>query len=284
MFAHPGGARELYLGYVLFLPTPNVVQYTAKGSCLIEYNRISNGFRLIDDFGTGWLGPASGVRLGPSAASLANSQCSIDVSKAIASVSDEMMVVTLPVTFRSGSSPVMATFLQCVDVKDNWTGMTQFGNWLVPGSSPSRPGPSIISVSATATAGSAATYTISVGHTGGAPLDAVHLRASSTIADSPACHVIYFPFLDSINLVNASGDALIAKAHIKVGTHGTLENGLCSVSTDAARSSKNAERLTIHVPITYTPAFKGNKYIFANGFDTAGRLTHWVMGAIMLVR
>ena len=41
-----GGATQHYLGYMLFLPTPNVVNFTATGSCLVEYNRISNGMRL----------------------------------------------------------------------------------------------------------------------------------------------------------------------------------------------------------------------------------------------
>ena len=60
-FRHPGGVSKHYLGYILFLPTPNVVSFRAQGSCLIEYNRISNGMRLIDNAGTGWLGPIEGV-------------------------------------------------------------------------------------------------------------------------------------------------------------------------------------------------------------------------------
>jgi hypothetical protein len=34
-------------------------------SRLTEYNRISHGVRLINDTGTGWLGPASGVPIKP---------------------------------------------------------------------------------------------------------------------------------------------------------------------------------------------------------------------------
>jgi hypothetical protein len=36
-----------YLGYLLILPTPNVVNYTATGSCLIEYNKYSNGVHAV---------------------------------------------------------------------------------------------------------------------------------------------------------------------------------------------------------------------------------------------
>src|SRR5215204_5388808 len=62
--AYTGGATQHYLGYILFLPTPNVVNYRATGSCLVEYNRISHGMRLIDNAGTGWLGGISGITLG----------------------------------------------------------------------------------------------------------------------------------------------------------------------------------------------------------------------------
>ena len=41
VYRHAGGVNQSYLGYLLILPTPNIVQYTATGSCLIEYNRIS---------------------------------------------------------------------------------------------------------------------------------------------------------------------------------------------------------------------------------------------------
>jgi hypothetical protein len=60
-FRHTGGASKHYLGYTLFLPTPNVVSFDAQGTCLIEYNRISNGMRLINDAGNGWTEPAHGV-------------------------------------------------------------------------------------------------------------------------------------------------------------------------------------------------------------------------------
>ena len=60
-YSHSAGVDSLYLMYMLFLPTPNVVNFVAQGSCLVEYNRISNGMRLIDDAGTGWLGGISGI-------------------------------------------------------------------------------------------------------------------------------------------------------------------------------------------------------------------------------
>ena len=127
-FSHGGGANQLYLGYILFLPTPNVVNYVATGSCLVEYNRISHGMRLIDDPGTGWLGPISGVVISPTAGTLTNNQCTVNIAGSSASISGNTMTMTVPVTFKGAVTPIMGTFLQALDVKGDWTGMTQFGN------------------------------------------------------------------------------------------------------------------------------------------------------------
>src|SRR5262249_23768717 len=86
VFTHTGGATQHYLGYMLFLPTPNVVNYTATGTCLVEYNRISNGMRLIDNAGTGWIGPITGIPLGTAGAFLTSSYCSVNVQTATAIV------------------------------------------------------------------------------------------------------------------------------------------------------------------------------------------------------
>ena len=95
-----------YLGYMLFLPTPNIVWYTATGSCLIEYNKYSNGVRLINNAGTGWLGGQSGIPIGPGAGVLTNNQCSVNVANVVANVSGNSMTVTAPVTFFGALGPV----------------------------------------------------------------------------------------------------------------------------------------------------------------------------------
>ena len=102
------------------------------------------------------------------------------------------MTVTVPVTFKNALSPVMGTFLQAADVKDNWTGMTQFGNWTLS-SGTARTGPSITHYSS-ATTGSSAVYTIGAGHTSGVPaLSMIHLLVSDRILGGVPCQAIYFP-------------------------------------------------------------------------------------------
>ena len=166
VFTHTGGATQHYLGYMLFLPTPNIVNFTATGSCLVEYNRISNGMRLIDNAGTGWIGGIEGIRLGTPGAVLDNNYCTVNVQSATAIVAGTQMTVNVPIVFKPALGPVLGTFLQAEDVNGLWTGMTQFGNWVLPGAPLVRTGPAIASILPTTATGSAANYTITATHPG----------------------------------------------------------------------------------------------------------------------
>ena len=101
-----GQPHAIAAGPPLFQPTPNVVNYVPTGSCLVEYNRISNGMRLIDDPGTGWLGPLIGVPAGPGGGILSNSYCTLDTTQSGARFSGATMYVDAKVTFKSSLSRV----------------------------------------------------------------------------------------------------------------------------------------------------------------------------------
>ena len=115
-------SNEHYLGYMLFLPLPNVVSFNAQGTCLIEYNRISNGMRLIDNAGTGWLGPLEGVPVTPAASPLSNNACTVNIAGVVPTLSGTDMIISVPVTFNAGGvTAVMGTFIQEQDVNGKWT-------------------------------------------------------------------------------------------------------------------------------------------------------------------
>jgi hypothetical protein len=275
-----------YLGYLLILPTPNIVNYTATGSCLIEYNKYSNGVRLIDNAGTGWFGPPSGEVIKPGAATLTNNQCSVNVANVIANVSGSTMSVTVPVTFFQSLGPVLGTFLQAQDDKAVWTGMTQFGNWVLPSVSQNRLGPAIVGVNASGTTGKQATYSVTASHTSGASaLGMVHLLVSASIVGSPACQVVYFPASDTLNIINAEGTALMLPPNVKPGfAGGVFSNGRCAINLTGSSSSRTTNTVTITLAMSFSDNFLGQKNVYVNAFDEAGFLTHWVIGSTMLVQ
>ena len=271
-FRHPGGVFKHYLGYILFLPTPNVVSFRAQGSCLIEYNRISNGMRLIDNAGTGWLGPIEGVPVAPTTPPLSNNACTVNVAGVSVALSGTDMVINVPVTFNTAAvTQVVGTFIQEDDVNGNWTDFRQFGNWIVPGA-PTKPGPYVSGATPTTGAGSSATFSITVGHTSGTTaLSDIHIRFNTAIVGGSPCHAVYFAN-NTIALINDAGTALVGP----VSLGAPLTTGRCSIGAGASRSL-SGNNLTLNLPMTFSAAnFGGSKNVYVDVFDIHGAVTHWV--------
>jgi len=284
VFTHSGGATQHYLGYILFLPTPNIVQYTATGSCLVEYNRISNAMRLINDAGTNWLPGIIGLPIGK-VGSLTNSHCTLNVGQSSAVINGTIMTVTAAMMFNPGFGGELATFMQAFDVTGAYTGMTQFGNWVATASF-QKPGPYIVDMTPTSGTGSSATLTFTAGHTSGvSSLSFVTMLVSPVIVGAPACQAFYFPASNTLNLVNDSGSAMVSANGIVPGTAGTLSNSRCSINTGSASSSPAGNNVTVALPMTFNPStFGGAKNIYLNAFDDFGKLSHWVTSATWTVQ
>jgi len=284
VFTHSGGATQHYLGYILFLPTPNIVWYTATGSCLVEYNRISNAMRLINDAGTNWLPGIIGLPIGR-VGSLTNSHCTLNVGESSATINGTTMTVNAAVTFNPSFTGHLATFMQGFDVTGAYTGMTQFGNWEVS-AGVQKPGPYVVDVSPTSGAGSSSTFTFTAGHTSGvSSLSFVTMLVSSVIVGAPACQAFYFPASNTLNLVNDSGSAMVSTNGIAPGTAGTLANSRCSIDTGSASASVSGDNVTVTLPMTFDPGtFGGAKNIYLNAFDDFGNLSHWVNSATWTVQ
>jgi hypothetical protein len=283
IFKHTGGVGQLYLGYMLFLRTPNIVSYTAKSSCLVEYNRISNGMRLINDAGDDWLGPLIGIPVGTPGARLTNAQCSLDIGAAKATARQDTMVVEAPVTFHS-ASPVTMTFLQAFDVIGRYTGMTQMGTWITGLPATPAPGPAIASVTRTSS-GNSHTFSINASHTGGASkLASLHLRFGATIVAPEFCHVYYLPAENAINLVGDAGTP--AGANLPLGGAGTLSNSRCTVTAAGATRVVSGDALAVTLPVLFhnVAAFEGDRNVYVNAFDVFGNLTHWVSAGSVRVQ
>lgn len=283
-FTDAQGGSQLYLGYILFLPTPNVVQYTATGSCLIEYNRISNAMRLINDAGTGWLPGVLGLPVG-NPGSLGNSYCTVNVGQSSAQISGKTMTVTPAVTFNRAFTGELATFLQGFDVTGAYTGMTQFGNWVaVKGKQAA--GPYIVSASPASGAGSSATVSFTAGDTHGvSSLSFVTALISAVIVGATPCQAFYFPTTNTLNLVNDAGTAMVSANGIVPGTAGSLANSRCTINTGAASATISGNNVTVSMAMTFnTSTFAGQQNIYVNAFDNAGHLSHWVTGGTWTVQ
>jgi hypothetical protein len=285
VFRHTGGASQHYLGYILFLPTPNIVWFTAQGSCLVEYNRISNGMRLINDAGNGWIGPPQGVPVAPTTAPLSNNACTVNVAGAAASVIGTDMTLVVPMTFKAaGLTNIITTFTQELDVNGVWTDMRQFGSWQIPGA-PVKPGPATVALSASPASGLATTISATASHTGGtSQIGLFHVLIADRVVGGAACQVIHFAFDNSVALINDAGTGFAGAGRVPMGGAFTLANSRCSLNVAAATRSTSGNNITVTYPLTFTAGFAGAKNIYMNNFDLVGNLSHWVQGGVFTVQ
>ncbi len=275
VFGQTSGSGGHYLGYILLLPTPNIQNFNAAGTCLIEYNRLSNGIRLIDNAGTGWLGGIEGIQAGLAGNVLSNASCTVNVAQAVIDIANEQMKVTVPVTYASGFGPMIGLFTQALDVNGRWTDMRQIGslvstiaNQPTPGPNVSVAQPSANQFQVTATAGSSA-------------LAQVHLRISTQILNAPFCHVVWLPPENTIALINDAGTALVGAGFVALGSAGTLANSQCTVNVATATVIQSGSQRTLSISSTTTPALPGQRFTLVNAFDAGGLLTHWRVGPLI---
>jgi hypothetical protein len=267
-YSHPGGVNSHYLLYLLLLPLPNQLNYTAQNTCLVEYNRISGAYRLINDAGNDWSAPSK-------SGTVTNMVCTLNVSNSSVVVNGNQITMNAALSFQPGQK-VFGTFLQEQDVKGRWSPMTQFGNWQAHPAEPYNPAGPFVFI--TQVSPNIATL---VTHTGGHDkIDMVHVRIGQSIMDPNSCHVVVFPQTNTANLVSADGATLVSPTNLTLGTAGLLDNGRCSV--DLAQSSLyfhpvgTQGRIWVTLKITPGAMFKGQKFVYVNVFDTQGLLTHWI--------
>jgi hypothetical protein len=275
VYRHSGGVAKQYLAYLLVLPTPNIVQYTAKGSCLVEYNRISNGVRLINDAGDNWLGKLEGEPAGtPAGTVLTNNWCTVDTRNVRATAAGNDLTVTVPLTFFGTFTGQMGTFLQGFDVSGNYTGMTQFGNWTPNPIAAPKPGPYITSVTYPAYTLAPSKVVVDTGNTtGSSKIIFVNiLVAEQILGGNVRCHIIYFPATKEIKLLNDAGTGYV--------TNNPAQNGYCAIGSfngDVMFVSGTENDLHLNIPMVWnTPLLTKKLSVWANTFDNIGNLTHWL--------
>jgi hypothetical protein len=280
-FRHAGGASQQYLDYFLLLPLPNTANFTAAGTCLVEYNRISNGVRLINDAGNNWLGPPEGVRIQPGTPPLVNSVCQVDVANMNVMTAGTDVHVTTPIALApSFHAQRLGIFLQQQDMQGVWTDFRQMtwfrGGNAVPGR---RPFWTFASLNPPSLPAATAFLEMATG----VPIDTVHFRLTPNITGSLFCHVVYFRGTNTLNLIDDAGTGFVSETGIAPGS-GTLQNSRCTLNganTSISFSTSGGDAAFI-IGLTHNEqTFSAPKQLFVNAFDTLGNVTHWWPGNYM---
>jgi hypothetical protein len=188
--------------------------------------------------------------------------------------SGEVLTLTAPAQLNASMGPMLATFIQSLDVTGKWTGMTQFGNWTIPNAPQVAVGPRIVSFSYTPVEPIAGML-VSPILTHAAPLAKVaiiHLRIASSISSNQYCHVLYSPALRAINLIDDTGTVLLGW---RTANTGGLIKSRCSAYSFDLATGEGAENGSVSFSVQRTPGnLPGDLKFYVNAFDTDGRLTY----------
>ena len=288
-----GNASDFYLGYIFFLPSPSLVNFSGSDACIVEWNRLGGAFdgkggiRLIDNAGTNWLGPLVGYPVG-SAHVLSNSRCSVDVSTAVSEVGASA-AITLTVSFTATLGRNLATFVQAFDTRGLTTEIRQMGVWINPevfafGTELDFPY-SIVTVN-----GNSLQFTIRTARRPGSIAPEIDFLISDKIVGGTPCQIVFFPQANRVNLVNDSGSALVSPL-------GSDPSGPALQNSRCAIAAGGWARLTLTFPGDIGPSdslfatvnfntttFSGPKTLYVNAFNDQGQVTHWRPIAVVTIQ
>jgi hypothetical protein len=263
-YADTAGAASLQQVWVYFNAT---LANPARNTCLLYYNIENNQINLLGDNGTAWQAAALG-----SAATLQNSQCSVNVATATIALSGSTFTWNVPMTFKPAYAGAKNTYLMAVDISGTSSGWRPSGSWTVGSAAGT---PAAISVTPGSGSGASQSFALQYSDTSGAgSLQQVWAYFNATLANpaSNACLLYYSVATNQISLLGDNGTAWQAAI---LGSAATLQNSQCSVNVATATVATSGNTLTWNVPMTFKPAYAGAKNTFLRAIDMAGTTSGW---------
>ena len=240
------------------------------GACYIFYNPALGSVTLANNGYTGLLGP---MTLG-TAATLQNSQCTVNGATSSATWSGNTLTLNLSLTFQPAFGGSKGIFGYARSVGGPVSGWVTLGAWTVPGAQP----PQVVSVSPSSGSGSTQVFSfVYLDPNGPGDLGEAQALINTAVGGAGACYVFYNPALNSVTLGNDAYTSLLGP--MTLGASATLQNSQCTVNGASSSATWSGNTLTLKLSLTFAPAFAGAKYIFGyarsmgglvSGFQTLG--------------
>jgi hypothetical protein len=264
-YSDPAGTSSLQQVWVYFNAT---LANPASNACLLYYSVATNQISLLGDNGTAWQAATLG-----SAATLQNSQCSINAAAATVTVSGDTLTWNVPMTFEPAYAGAKNVYLHAVDTAGSNSAWQQLGNWTVAAATGA---PAPVSVTPSSGSGASQTFALKYSDTGGAAnLQQVWVYFNATLANpaSNACLLYYNVATNQISLLGDNGTAWQAATQ---GTATALQNSQCSINVATATVALSGNTLTWNVPMTFKPAYDGAKNTYLYAVDVSGSNSGWL--------
>jgi hypothetical protein len=249
------GTTDLKTGWVWFTPS-----FAGAGNtCMLYYDRAANSLNLLNDAGTTWTAAVVGVP-----GTLQNSQCAVDAGSTTAVPSSTNLIVTVPMTFKTGFAGAKEIWLFGAATTAT-SGWQKLGTWTVPSLAVTV---SAVSVTPNAGSGSVQSFQLLYSDTlGASDLKTTWVWFTPSFgAGANTCMLYYDRVANSLNLLNDAGGAWMAAA---VGAPGTLQNSQCAVDVGATMAIPAGSSLALTLPISFKAGYAGAKEVWLYGAGSA---------------
>jgi hypothetical protein len=248
----------------------------AGGACYLQYTRATNRIQMLNDSGGGYAG--TGGLLGTSG-TLANSQCSLNLSASSAAGSGNNLTVNLSLTFTVAFAGAKTVSMGAINNGNIFSGWQAKGTWTATGAG-NQP-PSNISVAPSTGSGLTQSFTFVYSSPYGfTDINWVQFHFGAQLVAGGSCYGQYTRATNTMQLLNNAGTGYVGSGGT-VGTPGTLSNSQCAINLGSSSASGSGNNLTATVAITFSGgAFSGNKIVSMGVINNAGVFSGWqTMGA-----
>ncbi len=240
-------------------------QARADLGCFVYYSRAANTVQLLNDAGTVW-----SAAMAPGGGGLANSQCTLSGAGLSAGASGNTLTVTLPVTFTAAFAGTRNIYLLAIDSGGSNTNWSLKGAWTVP--APNQP-PAPNSISPNSGSGVSQTFAaVYTDANGATDIAGGYLLVHSQVRADAGCFVYYNRAANTVQLLNDQGT--LWSSPLTVGS-GSLANSYCTVTGSGVSAVASGNTLTVHFPLSFTPAFGGSRNLYLLAVDTGGANSNW---------
>src|ERR1700680_2691129 len=230
---------------------------TGTNACSPRYIVQSNQLYLLQDSGSGWLGPISPG----SGQTLQNSQCRLSGTGSSATGAGNNLTVKFNVTFNTGFFGTKNNYLY---VANGGTAFWQpMGTWDVGVLS-------ITSLSPSSGAGLSQIFTAMYSDTSGySDIQEAHMLLQTSLTGTNACSPRYIVQSNQLYLLQDSGSGWLGP--ISPGSGQTLQNSQCTLSGTGSSATGAGNNLTVKFNVTFNTGFFGtkNNYLYVTNGGTA---------------
>jgi len=134
--------------------------------------------------------------------------------------------------------------------------------------------PSNVSASPLGGFGNAQTFNFVYSDTGGASqITIAQVIFNTALSTIGGCALVYNNANNTVTMYDDGGFNLLTP--IPLGQAGTLSNSRCSLNAGSSSSTPSGNNLTLHLALTFTPAFAGQQSILMNVSDSGGKSAGW---------